>query len=67
MNHKQRRVAAYKKLGMKIKAECAAASSNNRSRRARGKARVAMKWAWRGPHTNRFKVAQKMLTYGNVR
>ncbi|MFA5900274.1 MAG: hypothetical protein WC829_14310 [Hyphomicrobium sp.] len=67
MNHKQRRVAAYKARGMDAKAECAAVSSNNRSKRARGKMRQAVKWAWCGPNNNRFLAVRKILTYGNTR
>lgn len=44
MNHRQRREARYRAMGMDDKAEIAAMSSNNRSRRARGRMREAL-WA----------------------
>lgn len=54
MNHRDRRVAAYKARGLDVKANIAAVSMNNRSRRSRGKQRVRMKWRWRGRPGERF-------------
>ena len=44
MNHKQRREARYRAMGMVDKAGIAAMSPNNRSRRARGRMRAVL-WA----------------------
>jgi hypothetical protein len=44
MNHKQRREAKYRALGMAYKAEGARLSLNNRSKRSRGKMRKRIGW-----------------------
>lgn len=54
MNHKQRRIASYKKRGLKSKVFFAQSSMNNRSRRARGKMRVKIGWTWTGKPGEKF-------------
>jgi hypothetical protein len=64
--HRERRAAAYLARGMTAKAAIARSADNNRSKRARGKRRGAVKWHWRGQPGARFAEVRRcgMLCYG---